>query len=375
MKKKISIYICLASFALLFSQCDKKKEEEATPESSFDKSGMLANIGDNLIIPAYADFKISVDSLKLVTDVFISAPTASSLDNLQSSFFRCYSQFQWVSTYEFGPGETEFIRNSLNVFPCDTVEMNGKIAAGNTNFSTVADIDVKGFPALDFLLYGYHLNDAAILSLFTTDANAGNRKSYLNAIVAELKSKTDIVNTGWNASGGNYISTFKNNTGSDVGSSIGLLVNQLNFDLEILKNARIGIPLGKRSLGVALPEKSEAFYSGLSVELALQHINNIENIYLGRSRSNNDGPGFDDYLTHINARYGSGSLNEAIKSKLSSAKVKLTAIPGPLSSAVINNASVVDAAYLELQQLVILLKVDMTSALGVSITYVDNDGD
>jgi uncharacterized protein len=375
MKRKISIYFCLASLTLLFSQCDKKKEEEATPESSFDKSGMLANIGDNLIIPAYADFKISVDSLKLVSDAFVANPTAASLDDLQASFFRCYSQFQWISTYEFGPGETEYIRTSLNVFPCDTAEINGKIAAGNTNFSTISDIDVKGFPGMDFLLYGYHLNDASILTLFTTDANSANRKNYLTAMVAEMKSKTDLVNTGWNASGGNYISTFKNSTGNDVGSSIGLLVNQLNFDLEMLKNARIGIPLGKRSLGVPLPEKSEAFFSGISLALANQHISNIENIYLGRSRQNNDGLGFDDYLTYVDARYGSVSLNEAIKSKLSSAKIKLAAIPGPLSDAVINNASLVDAAYLELQQLVILLKVDMTSALGVSITYVDNDGD
>lgn len=375
MKRKISIYICLACFALLFSQCDKKKEEEPTPESSFDKSGMLANIGDNLIIPAYADFKISVDSLKLVSDAFVANPTTSSLDDFQATFFICSAKFQWISTYEFGPAEMEFIRSSLNVFPCDTAEINGKIASANYNFSTVADIDVKGFPAIDFLLYGYNLNDAAILSLFTTDVNAVNRRNYLTAVIAEIKSKTDIVNTGWSAAGGNYISTFKNSTGSDVGSSIGLLVNQLNFDLEMLKNARIGIPLGKRSLGVPLPEKSEAFYSGLSLDLASQHISNIENIYLGRSRQNNDGLGFDDYLTHINARYGSVSLNEAIKSKLNSAKVKLSAIPGPLSDAVINNASVVDAAYLELQQLVILLKVDMTSALGVSITYVDNDGD
>ena len=39
------------------------------------------------------------------------------------------------------------------------------------------------------------------------------------------------------------------------------------------------------------------------------------------------------------------------------------------------NKTQVDNAYEKLQQLVPLLKVDLTSALGVLITYADNDGD
>ncbi|MDF2436322.1 MAG: hypothetical protein K0Q95_698 [Bacteroidota bacterium] len=376
MKKKISICLSLVCLSLFFSRCDKKKpEEEASPESSFDKSGMLANIGDNLIIPAYADFNTSADSFQLSANAFISNPSHGSLDVLQSAFTKCYKKYQWISTYEFGPAETEFIRNSMNVFPCDTIEINSKIAAANYDLSTIADIDVKGFPAVDYLLFGHHLNDTAIVSLFSTDANASNRKTYLSTIISEIKNKAGIIYAGWQPNGGNYISVFKNSTGSDVGSSIGLLVNQLCYDLELLKNARIAIPLGKRSLGVPLPEKSEAFYSGISVSLASEHLNSLENVYLGRSKQNVDGLGFDNYLNHIDARYFSGTLDAAIKSKFSAAKSKLSLITGRLSDAVISNPATVDAAYMELQQLVVLLKVDMTSALGVSITYVDNDGD
>jgi predicted lipoprotein len=374
MIKKLSVYICLLLSFTFLTQCEKKKkDEEPAPESSFDKAGMLANYGDNLINPAYAEFKVSADTLKVHCDAFIAAPGVSTLDQLQASFLEASKKFQWVSTFEFGPAETELFRTNLNIFPCDTTEINTKIANANLDFSTVADLDVKGFPAMDFLLFGIQNDDNYIISKFSMDANAANRKNYLNAVVAEIKTRANTVYQAWTT--GNYISTFKNSTGSDVGSSLSLLVNQLNQDLEVLKNARIGIPAGKRSLGVPLPDKCEAFYSGYSLTLAEEHLNNIENIYLGRSRQNVDGLGFDNYLDHIGAQFGSGTLNNAIKNKFSAAKAKLALVPDELADAVVNNATLVDAAYLELQQLVVLLKVDMASALGVSITYVDNDGD
>jgi uncharacterized protein len=375
--KKYCLFILLGSVLVLsFNACKKdKKEDEITPEDSFDKSGMLANIGDNIIIPAYASLKISVDSLQLSSNMFVANPTLATLTDLQAKFIRAYKNYEWSSAFEFGPAEIEYFRSAFNIFPCDTLEINNKIANANYTFTAASDLDAKGLPAIDYLLYGNNQDYNAVLARYTTDVNASNSKTYLTALINELKTKCDAVNNGWSASGGNYISTFKNSTGSDVGGSIGMLVNQLNFDLELLKNAQVGIPLGKKTLGTPQPSKVEALYSAQSLILVTEHLKSIENIYLGKNISNSNGLGFDDYLIHLGTQYGSGSLNDAINNKFSLAKNKLSLIPGTLSDAVINNPSVVDAAYVELQQLVILLKVDMPSALGVSITYIDADGD
>ncbi|MES2590641.1 MAG: imelysin family protein [Bacteroidota bacterium] len=374
MIKKINIVILFGLIiALTTAGCDKKPEEEVTPESSFDKVLMLTNIGENLVIPAYSNFKISIDSLYYLNSLFTSSPSSTNLANVQSQFLKAYTYYQWVSTFEFGPGENELIRANFNIFPCDTLQIKNKIAAGDFNFSSVESFDAKGFPALDFLLYGNDHDNNNVLAQYTTDGNAANRKNYLTAIINELKNKTDLVISGWNA--GNYIATFKNNTGSDVGGSIGMLVNQLNYDFELLKNAKVGIPLGKKTLGTPMPEKVEALYSTQSLALVTEHLKSIENIYLGRNVLNVDGLGLDDYLVHVNAQHSSGALNDVIKATFSSAKAKLALITGPLSQAVITNTTTVDAAYAELQKLVVLLKVDMPSALGVLITYQDNDGD
>ncbi|MCC6601384.1 MAG: imelysin family protein [Crocinitomicaceae bacterium] len=365
------IFILIAG--ILFSGCKKKGGQSAV--DSFDKAALLANTGENIILPAYERFRNSVDTLSQLQQNFISAPTEISLLELRTGFINSYKAYQWISTFEFGPADTEVARAHFNTFPCDTSEINTKIAAGNFNFSTIADLDTQGFPALDFLLYGKNGNISEIIGKFTIDANAGNRKLYLNAVVEDVWQRASAIYNAWNPSGGNYLQTFRSSTGNDVGSSLGLLVNQLNFDFEILKNARIGIPLGKKSMGVPLPDKCEALYSKQSLLLAQEHLKSVENIFLGRDKNGNNGIGFDDYLENIDAQYSSGSLSTAIKYRFETAKTKLAAITGTLDDAVINNPGPVDQAYAELQQLVVLLKVDMPSAMGVLITYQDNDGD
>ncbi len=376
MFKKRVIIFCLGAAALSLTQCKKKNtNDDLDPGASFDKAGMLANIGENIIVPAYANLKLSVDSLDSATNVFVTNPTPTNLQAIQSIFIKAYIRYQSVSCFEFGPADVELLRASFNIFPCDTPKINAKIVAGDFNFATVNDIDVKGFPAVDYLLFNSNQNNTLVLTRFTTSANATNTKEYLKALVTELKRKTDAVNTGWSAAGGNYISTFKNNEGSSVGSSLSLLVNQFNYDYENLKNARIGIPLGKKSLGTPFPNKVEAFYSGMSLTLAIAQLNSIENIYLGRDAQNKDGLGLDDYVVAVDAQHPLGPLNEVIKNKIAVAKTKLAAFQGPLSEAIKKDPASVDAAYLEIFQLTVLIKVDMPSAFGVMITYEDNDGD
>ena len=77
----------------------------------------------------------------------------------------------------------------------------------------------------------------------------------------------------------------------------------------------------------------------------------------------------------MKAEHISGSLNNAIKTQFGIAKAKLALVNEPLSDAVINNAAAVDAAYLEIQKLLVLLKTDMPSVMGIIITYQDGDGD
>jgi uncharacterized protein len=376
MKRPWAWITALIFTAGLLTECKKQPpKEDPKGDDPFDRVAMLSNLGENIIVPAYDRLDKAMDSLQSTVDAFIVNPSDVSLLTTQHYFYTAYFAYQRVSTFEFGPADTELLRANANTFPCDTTQVKSKIAAGDFNLSTVADIDAKGFPAIDFLLYGSKQNNQAVLAFFTSSSNAANAKSYLAALVQDLKERTDRILSGWKTSGSNYLSVFKNNSGTSVGSSLGLLVNQLNFDLEILKNAKTGIPLGKKSLGTPYPDKVEAYYSGKSLALAIEHLKSLEDIYLGRDIKGKDGIGLDDYIVSTKATHPNGALNDVIKNKFISAKTKLAAVPETLSQSILTNTALVDEAYVELQQLVVLLKVDMPSALGVMITYEDNDGD
>lgn len=361
-------FLLLLGFAMI--GCEKKNDGDDV-EVNFDKSAMLKNIGENIIIPAYADLKECVDSLEYFGNEFTSNPNKITLVALQKAHKKAYLSFQSVAVFEFGPADAQLLRASFNTFPCDTAQILSKISAGDYSISTVADLDAKGFPAIDYLIYGSEFNNDSIVAKFTTASNASNRRTYLTTLINSLKTKTDAVNTAWSVSGGNYLATFISSTGTDVGSSIGLLVNAINSYYERdLRDGKLGIPVGIRSAGVSLPSQTEAFYGKFSAELLQASLVSIKALYTGTYGSTN-ALGFDDYLV----AYEGNAIDENIRNYLADAIIAANTLTDPLSQQIINNQASVEAVYSKLQKVIIPLKVDMPSKLGVLISYQDNDGD
>ncbi len=372
MRKTFVLSGIVGLFLVFIGACETKKPNKQT--DNFDKKSLLTNIGTNLIVPGYDSLVLETDSLVARASVFIANTDANALTKLRAQVLKTWERFELISAFEIGPADAEILRASVNTFPCDTAQIMSKIKAGDYDLSAAADIDAKGFPALDFLLFEIDSDTKNTLHRFNTASYAGNAKQYLQKVIAEISTKSSQMQHMWKPGGGDYLHSFIQNTSSGVGGAMGMLVNQFCFDIEILKNAAIGIPAGKKSLGLMYPEKCEAYYSSHSLNLAKLHLKQLEQIYTGNSFAG-EGIGFDDYLHHLQSKYGQEMLYDVIAKKFTSARAKLDAVPETLAQSVNTHTSEVDAVYNELQQLVVLLKVDMTSALGVQITYQDNDGD
>lgn len=355
--------------AALVTGCRRNEPDPEPPVDNFDRTALLTNMADSIIIPNFIALDLKLDSLATAAAAFNANPDLTNLYAARNAFQAAYFAYQSVSLFEFGPSENELFRVNCNTFPTDTAQITANISNGTYDLFLASNLDAKGYPAIDYLLYGRNMSDATIVSLFATTPN---RRAYLSDLVLHLSTHTQNVLTAWTTG---YRNAFIASNGNSIGSSLGFLVNQLNYELEMVKNARVGIPLGKLSLGVPLPEKCENYYSNQSVWLASACLANIEDCYLGRSAAGNDGAGFDNYLDHIGATYQSGSLNSAIQSHFQDAKTKLQAVPDPLSVQVISNPAVVDTAYVAVKKLLVLLKTDMPSNLGIIITYQDTDGD
>lgn len=355
----------------LFPACDE--ENNGNPcETDFDQRSLFTNVADNIIIPGYSGLSAELLSLKTAAGAFTENPELQQLDGLRSAFESAYLQWQQVAQFEFGPAEQQMLRSRFNNFPADVDEVEAKVQSGDFSLDNPEAFD-KGFPALDYLLYGLADTDEMILSLLSSSGQTGYRE-YLLAIVDDMEQRGQAVLKSWQDEG--YRETFIDNTGTAAGTSLSLLINSLNEHYEFIKRDKIGIPSGVTTLGITFPEQVEAFYSGLSLALAEEALKASEGLYLGRSVVNSaDGAGLDDYLRAANATKEGQSLDGVIKEQFDEALQAVRQLEAPLSATIeTDNQSVVNT-YNEVTRQIVNIKTDMPSVLCVAITYVDNASD
>ncbi|MEZ4887938.1 MAG: imelysin family protein [Chitinophagales bacterium] len=361
--KKILI---LTIFIFSFNACkDDTGGGTTNCGGDFDQKAMFQNITDNLILPAYTDLKAKVDDMASKTETFTSTYDLATLESLRSSYIAAYTSWQKAAQYNFGPAEEVFLRSSVNNFPLDVTMIEANIQNRVYDFDQPDNYD-KGFPAMDYLLYGIAEDDNAILFKYLSD-NSANHEEYLQAVVADIQER---VNYTFNAWVNGYDETFINNTGTAAGTSLSLIINQLNANYELIKREKLGVPSGVLTLGFPNPDRVEAFYSGQSLGLLKVALEASRNLYLGGS-----GLGLDDYLVNANAEKNGQPLNDIIKSQFVAALNSFDALTSPLSAQIETDATLVETAYNEVTKQVVNIKTDLPSVLCVSITYIDNPSD
>ena len=100
-------------------------------------------------------------------------------------------------------------------------------------------------------------------------------------------------------------------------------------------------------------------------------MNALKGLYEGTGFDEREGVGIFENLQALEA----GSLAADISTSSQDVVSTLQGLSDPLSADIESNLDEVITAFTEMQQLVVLLKADMTSFLGITITFQDNDGD
>lgn len=339
---------------------------------------MLIHWADNIIIPGYADFKVSFDNFAAKAEAFSSGPDPASLQALRQSWEQAYLEWQKVELFEFGPADRYTLRNFFNIYPADVAGIEENILNASANLDVPASYPRQGFPALDYLINGIADDDESIVARYTTDANAPFRIAYLQRIVDRMNTLLSNVISEWN---GAYRNTFVSKTGLDIGSSTGIVVNAFVLHYErYIRSGKFGIPSGATiSGGEPHPDKVEAFYRhNISRDLAAVAHQAAADFFNGVSRvGGQDGPSFKSYLDALNAKddVSSTPLSDLINAQFENVDSKVNALQPSLYDQITADNQAMIEVYTEMQKTVRMLKVDMTSAMSVTITYTDNDGD
>ncbi|MGA0556449.1 imelysin family protein [Larkinella sp. VNQ87] len=343
-----------------------------------DRKAMLTHLADNIILPSYANFKTKFDLMLTKSDAFVAKPDQTTLTEFRQAWADAYTEWQKVELFDVGPAESHTLRYFFNIYPANTTGIEDNIKATSVTLDLPSAYPRQGFPAIDYLINGLAATDDAIIQRYTTAADAAKRIAYLKLITNQMKTVFTTVLTEWTTGG--YRDRFVNSTGIDASSSLSKLVNGYVLHYErYIRSGKFGIPSGAMTNGTTAPDKVEAFYKkDLSLTLAKTAHQAAIDFFNGKDvKTGQEGPGLKSYLNALGAKDSQTgkSLTEVINAQFESTNAKLNALKTSLYDEVKTNNAAVLAVYTEMQKAVRMLKVDMTSAMSITISYVDTDGD
>jgi len=347
---------------------------EDPQEVSFKRDVMLVNWADNIIVPSYEAFSEKMSVLIESFETFKNEANTTNLIAFREAWFSAYVSWQRVSMFEIGPAESADFRFSMNTYPTDTDKIDGHVATTTYDLSLSSNRAAKGFPALDYLINGLGQSDEDIVAKYAAPEK-DDLLAYTEAVLADMSSLTAQVISDWK---NGYRDTFVANDGASATASVDRFVNDYVFYFEkFLRAGKMGIPLGVFS-GSTLPENVEAFYkTDVSNELFLTGLEVVQDFFNGKHfGSTATGESLATYLDDLNTVKDGEDLKQIINSQFDKARELVNTLDEFRTEIETNNPPTdMLLAYDEVQRIVPLLKVDMVSAMSISIDFVDADGD
>ena len=371
MLKKVYILVVLAVLIIACSSSDDGGSPE--PETNFDRTALLTNWADNIIIPVYTDLVSKLTDLDAKKNDFIASPDLNKLQALRTSWFNAYKVWQYSEMFNIGKAEEINFAFQMNVYPTNVSDITNNISSQNYDLTSVNNNDAVGFPALDYMLYGLDDTDEGLLAFYTSNPDAANHINYLSDLVDRMVNLSNEVLSSWST----YRNQFINSTSNSASGAINQLVNDYIFYVEKgLRANKIGIPAGNFS-ATPLPDRVEAYYrSDVSKTLTLESLNAVQNFFNGKAYgSSSNGLSLKAYLDYLNTIKNGEDLSSLINTQFGNAKSKINNLNSNYITQINNDNSKMTEAYDALQAVVVLLKVDMLQALDISVDYVDADGD
>lgn len=356
--------LCLVA-SLSFHSC--KDTDDTGTGDVFDRGLLLEQVANERILLAFSRFEGSVISLNQDIIAFTDTTDSLHLAQAQMAWKKAFIDFQAVRGFTFGPGEQGLIgdiNENLGTWPVDTTKVEQRIMASDHTMNDFRR-DTRGLIALEYLLF-----EPAALSHFQGPPGS-LRIDYLLTLSQDVLTWAQTQASAWTA----YLPAFIADESKAAGSSVSELYNHWLQDFEGIKNFKIALPAGLRvGQTQAEPQLVESRYAHMSVRSIKAHISHVEDLWYGNALNGSSGIGFEDYLETVE---GGELLKSETKAQWVTIHAELAKFQDTddLAVLVIQDPQKVSALLNELQKMTRFLKSDLSSILGIAITYSSGDGD
>ena len=364
---------------LLLLGCSKVSHPAAPTASevvatTFDRSHMLEHVARHVMLATYTEFATATRTMPDLATQFCTALSVGHLTALQqawrqavaplkrSEMFRLGPAAGLISAVDFWPSRPPLIQKALEDPQPVTEEFIESVGAA-----------ARGVSAIEYLLFDPQGGNNALIAQFRDGLKGKRRCAYLTGIIGHLAQQAQSIANAWSPDGGNFVAELAtagqgSATYPTAHKAVSDIVNRLLAALDKMHKNKLDRPLHGNGKS-PWPAGVEAGRSGNSLANILENLQGVRAVYAGIDGTTN-GPGFDDYLTALGS-----PLGERITQQIQTALAAVQAIPPPLQVAVVEHPQAVEAAYQAIKDVLILLKVDMTNLLGVTVDFSDNDGD
>lgn len=365
----------IVSFIAFLTACSSTDDSGTKGGDSFNRTALLTHWADNIIIPAFDNYKNKLGLFSNDVTAFTDNPSEEKLVTMRTSWVNAYEAYQKVALFNIEKASEINFKEAANTYPTDVAGIEQNIANGTYNLELFSQFSKQGFPAIDYLINGLGSTDAAIVSFYITSPNASAYREYLLNLSTALNKKNNVIILDWNSG---FRETFIASNGTAVSSSTNKLTNLFVKNIEKdIRSGKIGIPAGLFSNGTVFPEKVEGFYKkDISKMLLNAAIQSQQDFFNGKSfLSGTTGPSLKSYLDDVKAVRNGQNLSDIINNQFTTIYAVNETLNADFSEQITSNNAKIIEAYDALQQNVIYFKLDMMQALNITIDYVDGDGD
>jgi predicted lipoprotein len=322
----------------------------------FSRSAMLRNVATKVIAPAYQDLAAKARALTNAVEQLASVPDERALDQARQAWSDTLLAARSVQAFQIGPVVDREYASSFYYWQVLPLRIEAVVESDRSIDKKLIDelgATAKGLFALEYLLFGRAQNEPLKLL-----ASQERRRNYTVALARDIEAKARQLASDWARADGSGAAARFAGAGQE---SVNVLVNQLAQAIETVAEGRINFTLSLPQPVSRQLERVEGSSSGSSVKGAVAILEGIQRIYAA---------GLNECVKDLNQ-----SLEKRIREHFDAALAAMRAIPGPLENAVVEARPAVESAYKATRALEILFKVDLPSALGVTITFSSTDGD
>ena len=323
---------------------------------------VLAHLADEVFVPTHA--RLQVDAAALATATAKLCVTADADPAAAQKAWRT-TRGDWSVTaaFAFGPVALQMQAGPLDFWPVrsDTIEAKilGAPATLDAAWIDGLGTSAKGLPALEYLLFAQPL-----------PANSP-RCAYATALADDIARRCDALASGWEAHAED-LRTAGAAASAYASEQAGLdaVVNATIENLYRMVKDKLDRPLGNLSGSDPDPTGLESRFSGTTRDDLEANLRGFAMVYLGADGESGGEPGLGALVVSRDP-----DLDRRILAQHGVARDALASIPEPLATALTDHRGDVQTARDEIDALRRLIKLDVASLLGVTLSLSDNDGD